>query len=37
MKMLEWIPAPVDDKDRNEWITDATRMGDDVIDVCDGV
>jgi hypothetical protein len=36
MKKLEWISAPVDDKDWNEWITEATRIGDDMIDVCDG-
>ena len=35
--MLEWISAPMDDKDRNEWITDATRMRNDMVDVCDGI
>ena len=36
MKKLEWISAPVDDKDWNEWVTDATRMRNGMIEVCDG-
>ena len=37
MKMLEWMAPPENNKNRNEWITDVARMGNDTINVYDGI
>ena len=35
--LSEWMLAPTDNKGQNKWVTDAAHMGNDMIDVYDGI